>query len=874
MTETVTRVRLEHHEPGRLGVGETTPRISWQVQTEDPQYRQAAARLEVTRSLAGGAPTTQVHELQGPDQVLVAWPQDPLSSRERVTVRVQVSEGSRWSPWSEPVTLEIGLLEPAQWSARFVGPAWEETPATLRRPGRIRTDFTLPADIVQARLYLTGHGLVQAEINGERIGDEELTPGWTSYHHRLRYATFDVTEEVTEGSNAIGIWLADGWHRGRIGFEGGVWDLYGSRLAALAQLEILTADGSVITVGTDESWQAGFGPLLSSSLYDGEHHDQRLEDKNWSRPEYLVDPSGVAAEERWGPVAVVDADLGLLEAPVGPPVRCTGELNPVTVEDKGEGRWLLDFGQNHSGRLRIKVSGVAGQQITLRHAEVIQDGELYTRTLRQAEATDVLILGQDGPNGVTWEPRFTIHGYRYAEISGVPGTLNPADVVSRVLHTDMERTGWFRCSEPILERLHENVLWSTRSNFVDIPTDCPQRDERLGWTGDIQVFAPAAAFLYDVTSMLDSWLRDVALEQQDQGTVPVFVPYMRLGPWGQMDPLPTAVWGDVAVLTPDVLHQRTGDLDLVRRQYPSAKDWVDGVLEKAGDSRICEGWMQLGDWLDPAAPPEEPFKATTDPDLVATAYLAWSTGRLSALAELLGHHDDAATYAAIADEVREAFAQRYIGEDGTATSDTQCAYALISVFELYPDARTRAAGSARLAQLVREAGGKISTGFAGTPVVTDALTRDGYLEEAYLMLQATENPSWLYPVSMGATTIWERWDSMLPDGSINPGEMTSFNHYALGAVADWMQRVVAGLALEDTAYRRIRIAPRPGGTLTSAGATHNTPYGQASVDWEIRDGQLHTRVVLPVGTSGVVDLPGQARVEVGHGRHEFTTPHG
>ncbi|MDQ0679664.1 alpha-L-rhamnosidase [Arthrobacter pascens] len=858
MSATITRVRFEHHENARLGIEEARPRISWQLGEAPEGFVQTAAHVEVSLGVPGMETDTSLHVLRGEAQVLVPWPARPLVSRERATVRVQVQGPDGWGPWSEPASVEAGLLEPGDWVAGLVGPAWDEEPGTLRRPGRVRTEFVLPPDLVSARLYLSGHGLVEAEINGRRVGDEEFTPGWTSYSHRLRYAAFDVTNLLEAGQNAIGVWLADGWWRGRIGFEGGVWDYYGTDLSALVQLEAVTADGIRHTICSDKNWQAGFGPILTASLYDGETFDARLHDPAWSRPGWDLDG--------WTPARTTALVASVLVAPTGPPVRCIEELVPVSVEDKGEGRWLLDFGQNHSGRLRLRATGPAGHVITVRHAEVLQAGEIYTRTLREAAATDVLVLGG---KELEWEPRFTIHGYRYAEVSGWQGALEPGDVVSRVLHSDMERTGWFRCSDPELERLHENVLWSLRSNFVDIPTDCPQRDERLGWTGDIQVFTATAAFLYNVTGMLSSWLRDLALQQQKIGTVPFYVPWIPLGGWAQLPPDPVAVWDDVAVLTPDVLYQRTGDLQLLHRQYPSARSYVEQVAAKAGPTLLCEGWTQLGDWLDPAAPPESPFEATTEPGLVATAYFAYSARRLAAVASLLGEDDDAARYTDLAEKVVAAFVTRYLTDEGRATSDTQTAYALISAFDLYPNMQSRQAGADRLAQLVREAGGRISTGFAGTPVVTDALTRDGHLTEAYLMVQATGYPSWLYSITMGATTIWERWDSMLADGTVNPGDMTSFNHYALGAVADWMHRVVAGLEAADTAYRRIRFAPRPGGTLTSAGATHRTPYGVARIDWTLEDGALRTTVVVPVGARGIVELPGAEPVEVGHGIHEF-----
>jgi alpha-L-rhamnosidase len=639
---------------------------------------------------------------------------------------------------------------------------------------------------------VTAHGLYEMEINGLRVGDDALSPGWTVYGQRLRYYTYDVTDQLAEGENALGAWLGDGWYRGRIGFNGGHANLYGDKVALLAQLHVTHDDGSVTVVGTDQSWKASFGPILFSSLYKGEIFDARELADGWSRPGF--DDSG------WQPVVGVERDPATLVAPEGPPVRCTGEVRPVTVRTSPSGKVLLDFGQNLVGRLQITVSGEAGSVVTLRHAEVLQDGELYTRPLRLADSTDRYTLAGAGTE--TWEPRFTLHGFRYAEIDGWTGGDAAENVVARVYHTDMERTGWFECSDPDLNRLHDNVLWSMKGNFVDIPTDCPQRDERLGWTGDIQVFAPTASFLYDCSGMLSSWLKDVAAEQLPDGTVPWYVPVIPGGNY--WTPIrPGAVWGDVAVLTPWALYERFSDAKVLSDQYESAKAWVDLLDGLAGDSHLWDTGFQLGDWLDPTAPPEDPTQAMTDKHLVASAYFAWSTRHLAKAAGVLGRAADELHYLELARAAAEAFAREYIRPDGRMTSDAQTAYALAIVFGLYPDEELARKGGERLAQLVREGGNRIGTGFAGTPVISDALTATGAVDTAYDLLLEKECPSWLYAVKQGGTTIWERWDSMLADGTINPGEMTSFNHYALGAVADWMHRVVAGIAPLEPGYRRI-----------------------------------------------------------------------
>ncbi|MHC6222636.1 glycoside hydrolase family 78 protein [Arthrobacter sp. MMS24-S77] len=854
---TIAPVTFEHL-PGALGLGTGTPRITWK--TMAPAFWvQSAYQLSVTR----GGQEWLGERTSSNESVLVPWPTTALGSGERAEVRVRAWSGVDAEPsaWSVPSAVEPGLLEPGDWTAHAVTPAWDEDPDSDRRPPLLRRDFTLTRPVAAARLYITAHGLYEAEINGHRVGNDALSPGWTVYGERLRYYTYDVTEHLTEGRNAIGAWLADGWFRGRLGFHGGHRNLYGSKAALLAQLHVTHDDGTVTIVGTDTEWKAGFGPIRFTGLYEGEEYDARELPEGWS--------SAGFDDGAWSPVAVVDRDPRTLVAPDGPPVRCTQEVRPVSAQLRPSGKILLDFGQNLVGRLRLTIDGAPGHTVTLRHAEVLQDGELYTRPLRGAAATDRYTLAGGGTE--TWEPRFTIHGFRYAEIDGWTGGDPLEGIVARVYHTDMERTGWFECSDPDLNRLHENVLWSMRGNFVDIPTDCPQRDERLGWTGDIQVFAPTGSFLYDCSGMLTSWLKDVAVEQLPDGTVPWYVPVIPGGDY--WTPIrPGAVWGDVAVLTPWALYERFGDAGVLATQYESAKAWVDLVERLAGPGRLWENGQQLGDWLDPTAPPEDPTLAMTDPYLVATAYFARSAEHLSKSAGVLGKHDDERYYANLASEIASAFAKEYVHVDGIMASDAQTAYALALVFGLIPDEPSRSAAGRRLAELVKENGYRVGTGFAGTPVVSDALTLAGETETAYGLLMETECPSWLYQVAQGGTTIWERWDSMLSDGSINPGEMTSFNHYALGAVADWMHRVVAGISPLEPGYRRIQFKPQPGGGLTHASAKHETPYGTASIAWKAIDaGGLEVEVVVPTGTTAELVLPGEDAVDLGPGTHSRST---
>ena len=828
----VSPVRFEHRDCA-LGLGTASPRLSWQVSTDDPDWAQTAYELELD-----GSATVRVDSC---DQVLVPWPFDPLTSRARTTVRVRVASGGRRTGWSEPATAETGLLQPRDWTGRFISP---RTLGGIGQPAPVLTrSINLRSPIVSARLYATAHGVYVATLNGARVGDEVLAPGWTSYHHRLRYQTYDVTSLLREGENKLAVLLGNGWFRGHL-TGGGRRALYGDRLALLAQLEVTYADGSVDVIGTDQRWSAAGSGILADDLYDGQRTDLR--------------PRAPGAD----PVDVLHEDLGRLVAPDGPPMRVTGVLPAVRVWNPEPRRTMVDFGQNMVGWVRLTVRDTtAGQEVTVRHAEVLDHGQLCVRLLRSAKATDSYLLA--GAAEAVLEPSLTFHGFRYAEITGVTG-LRAEDLQAVVVGTALRRTGWFSCSDPDLERFHENVVWGMRGNFLDVPTDCPQRDERLGWTGDIQVFAPTASFLFDTAGFLTSWLADLSADQYPDGSVPFVIP----------DVLPpgaatAAGWGDAAVVVPWVLYQRYGDTQILQLQFASMRGWVDKIASMTTEG-VRAGGFQFGDWLDPAAPPDNPFAAKASPDVVATAYLARSAEIVAEAARVLKRDADAEDYASLAARTRDAFAREYVTGSGRVLSDAPTAYALALEWALLPSAAQREHAGNRLADLVRASGFRIATGFLGTPLIADALVSSGRPDLAYRLLLERGCPSWLYPVTMGATTIWERWDSMLPDGSINPGQMTSFNHYALGAVADWMHRTVAGLAPAAPGYREIIVRPVPDPALTHASARHRTPYGWASVAWRRQDGQFTLNVEMPPGTRATVHLPGTGPTVVRHGRHSWT----
>ena len=740
------------------------------------------------------------------------------------------------------------------WRAQAISPNKDFAGAPL-----LRREFGLDeghGSITRAILHATAQGVFEAYLNGRPVSDDVLSPGWTSYEWRLRYRSYDVTSLLRPtgqvSTNVLGAALGNGWFRGRLGWSGGRAH-YGDELSFLAQLEIEYADGHVQTVITDESWTAGPSAVTVNDLYDGQTIDARLSSTAWLQPGFSADG--------WDGVHQASLDLSTLTTYLGPPVRRQEELPPVRIWTSPEGKTLADFGQNLVGWVRAELQGPAGTEVTLRHAEVLEHDELGVRPLRTAVATDRFILsgGRD-----VFEPTLTFHGFRYVEVDGWPGGIDALRasqdaLVAVVVSSDLRRTGEFECSDDLLNQLHRNVVWGARGNFLDVPTDCPQRDERLGWTGDIAAFAPTAAYLFDVDGFLRDWLRDLAAEQSAaDGMVAYVIPdvlkYIK-APSSFPAPDSTAVWSDASVWVPWALWQAYGDSAVLADQFDSMAAHVRRVESKLSETGLWDTGFQFGDWLDPTAPPDKPADAKADKGVVATACLYRSARIVADAAAILGRAADAEHFGELAGRTRAAFTEHYVEADGTIMSDAPTVYALAITFGLLDEEASVLAGE-RLAKLVADGGYRIQTGFAGTPFVTDALTSTGHLDDAYQLLLQTENPSWLYSVTMGATTVWERWDSMLPDGTINPGQMTSFNHYALGAVADWMHRVIGGIAPLAPGYAEVLIAPQPGGGITWARSSLETRAGRISVHWEVQpSGALDLDVEIPTEVSALVRLP-------------------
>lgn len=826
-----------------VGVDIAKPVFSWVLQSDKRNVLQTAYEIKVSQDGASNKPLWSSGKVSSDQSQYIAYGGPALGSGQKYFWQVRVWDNSgKSSDWSAQSFWQMGMLNSNDWKAKWITPAYAED--SINRPSPLlRKTFPSSKKIQSATAFITSLGLYEAFINGKRIGDGYLTPGWTNYAKRIQYQQYDVTNLITQGNNAIGVALGSGWYRGFIGFSGQK-NFYGKELALLLQLQINYTDGTTDLVVSDESWKSSTGEIVSSEIYHGETIDHQKEKTNWNTASF--NDSG------WSGVRIKNQGYDKLLATYNEPIRKHETFKPAKIFKTPAGEQVIDFGQNLVGWVQLKATGRAGDKITLYHAEVLdKKGNFYTENLRPAKQQNVYILKGGTPE--FFEPHFTFQGFRYIKIDGYPGEVKPENFTAVALYSDMKLTGNFTSSNPLINQLQKNIQWGQRGNFLDVPTDCPQRDERLGWTGDAQAFARTASYNFDVKNFFSKWLKDLATEQKE-GSVPFVVPNVIT--WGQDFAGGSAGWADAATIIPWDMYLAYGDKRMLEDQYESMKAWV-GYMQRVSKDDLWNTGFHFGDWLF-----YRPFddndgrSAVTDKYLIAQCFYAQSTQLVINAAKVLGKNDDVEKYSALLKRIKDAFNTEYVTSTGRLVSGTQTAYVLALNFDMLPEDQRKQAAD-RLVANVKSYGNHLSTGFLGTPYLCHVLSRFGHDEVAYALLEQESYPSWLYPVKMGATTIWERWDGIKPDSTFQTPGMNSFNHYAYGAIGDWMYRVVAGIDTDNSApgYKGIVIKPHIGGKLTNASAEYETCYGLVKSSWKIANGKLNFDVEIPANTKATVYIP-------------------
>ncbi|HET8631741.1 MAG TPA: family 78 glycoside hydrolase catalytic domain, partial [Thermomicrobiales bacterium] len=820
----VTRLRCEYLV-NPLGLDVARPRLSWELTARRRGQRQTAYRV-----LVASDPATLAEDrgdlwdsgrVASDQSAHVVYDGPALASGQRAWWKVRAWDRDGVpADWSEPAWWEAGLLRPEDWAGQWIGLPLQDTPPDEAAPDGLdglvpspylRRVVRLPGAPRRARLYATARGVYELRLNGERVGDAVLAPGWTDYDRRIQYQIYDVTDLLRPGDNALGAILGPGWYAGHVGF-GHRCRHYGARPQLLLQLHVELDGGATLVVASDGAWRGATGPIRYSDLLMGEHYDARRDLPGWDEP-------GFDAAD-WRPVDAQPRDAVPLVAERAEPVRVTEESPARAVTAPAPGVAIADLGQNITGWVRLRVRGEAGTRVQLRFGEVLNpDGTLYTANLRAARATDTYVLRGGGDE--IWEPRFTFHGFRYVEVTGYPGALAPDALTGRVVGSDTPLAGAFSCSSELVNQLQRNIDWGQRGNFLSIPTDCPQRDERLGWLGDAQVFVRTACCNRDVAAFFTKWLDDVADAQSAAGAYPDVAPRLVDAADG------APAWADAGVIVPWTLWQHYGDTRIIERHWGAMTRWLD-YLRRANPDLLWEARRNhdFGDWLS--------VEADTPKDVIATAYFAHDARLMAQMARAIGRDAEAADYADLAARIAAAFNAAYVTADGRVKGETQTAYALALHFGLLPpNLRPLAAG--HLVADIERRGRRLSTGFVGVGYLCPTLTAAGHLDVAYRLLLNEEFPSWGYSIRHGATTIWERWDGWTAERGFQDPGMNSFNHYALGAVGAWLYRAVAGIDTdpERPGYRHIVFHPRPGGGLTYARAELRSPYGPITSHWTI-----------------------------------------
>lgn len=853
---------LTENETDPISIDITTPRFSWQITAGNAKNVLQSAYQVKVYTADNNKLIWNSNKVSGSQSIYVAYKGPALTSRSAYVWQVMIWDNKgHASPWSKKATWRMGLLSPTDWKASWIGPGYAGD--TVNKPSPMfRKGITLNKTVKSAVAYITSHGMYEAQINGAKIGDAYLTPGWTSYKKRLQYQAYDVTKMLVKGQNAIGAKVGSGWYRSTLVSSP---NQYGKDAGLLFQLEVTYTDGTHETIVSDGSWKSATGELRYAEIYNGATIDARLVQKDWAKPGFN--------DSQWTAVKVQDYGKENLVATYNEPVKKHETFKALKVIITPKGEKVIDFGQNLVGWVQLKANGKAGDSIKLSHTEVLDKaGNFYIENLRGAKAQNVYILKGGGDE--YFEPQFTWQGFRYIKVEGITGDLNLDNFTAVAVYSDMAPTGVFTTSNPMLNQLQHNIQWGQKGNFLDVPTDCPQRDERLGWTGDAQVFSRTASFNMNVHNFFAKWLKDVAADQLSDGRIPHVIPDVFKG-WSDGG---ASGWSDVATVVPWNMYLAYGDKELLQTQYPSMKAWVDYIQKTAKNNLWNTGW-HFGDWLFYSVENDlDGMSAITSKYLIAQCFYAYSTQLLINAATVLGNKADADRYTLLLQQIKAAYVNEYVTPNGLISSDTQTAYTLALAFDMLPE-NLREQAAARLAANVARYNNHLTTGFLGTPYLCFALSKSGYADVAYKLLLQETYPSWLYPIKMGATTIWERWDGIRPDGSFETPTMNSYNHYAYGAIGDWMYRVTSGIDTDPDGpgYKKIIIKPTVGGKLTYANASYQTPYGKLISNWKIEGETFFLDVEVPANTTATVYVPDYSKTEgyqtqqIGSGSYHFTS---
>ncbi len=886
-TSRATRLRA-NNEISPLGIGDTQPTLSWWVDDD----RRGAAQSAFQIRAASDASSLEKTDLWDSGKIVsdrsigTPYAGKALASRQKCVWQVKLWDAAgKEGPWSDVASFEIGLLTEKDWSAEWTG-------SPVMGAGQIggvcpylRRGFELASPVKSARLYVTALGIYEAHLNGQKISRDLFRPGWTDYRKRLVYDVYDVTSMLQPGKNTIGALLGDGWYCGRIAhLDRQI--MYGQRPALLAQLEITTADGKTHTINSDSTWQWRPSPTLYSDMLNGEAYDARQEVPGWC-------DANPPASDGWQPVIAVPKPATKLVARTAPSVRVTEELKPIAdpmQSNKGQwGRmsWMFDLGQNFAGVIRLNVQGPAGATVQIKYAEMLDTRlppakapMLYTENLRTAIVTDHYTLRGD-PAGETWTPRFTYHGFRYVEVSVAeryakgPAAMKVSreTVTGLVMHNDMPRTGDFKCNHELINKLFQNTVWGQRGNFFEVPTDCPQRDERLGWLGDAQVFAPIASFNYDAHGFFRKWcvdLQDAQIAKPGDfhdGAMPCVAPDIDIIP----DSGPG--WADAAVVVPWSVYLATGDQKILADQYASMTKWLEQQWRTSRDGLRC--WANsghhegFGDWLAPDSAPGTITGGTSKP-LIATAYFIYASGILIDIAKLLGHEKDIERFTGWRETAIKTFQREFLAAEGALNKPSQTGCLMALGFGVLPNGKEQPVVD-QLVELFKKADWHLQTGFLGTPLICPVLTQFGHADIAHRVLMQTTYPGWLFPVTNGATTMWERWDSWTPDKGFGDTGMNSFNHYAYGAVCRWMVDSIAGLAIAPAkpGYKHFIVAPTPSEKIRQASASLDSPSGRIEISWKLTGEEITGELLVPPNATAEVKLPGAPAKTVTAGRHQL-----